>query len=223
MPDGSFGGGDSAATRMDAMYRYQRHIYDLSRKFYLFGRDRLLALLPVTDGATVLEMGCGTGRNLICLARRRPMVKLFGADVSAEMLDTARASIDRAGLMHKVVLARAEADGFDPVAAFGVEQFDVIYFSYVLSMIPDWEPVVRRALAMLRPGGTLAVVDFADQMAAPAWRRVILLNWLKLFHVHPRVEIELGLRDLARDIGYVSVDEDVLSGYAYVLMLRKAR
>jgi S-adenosylmethionine-diacylgycerolhomoserine-N-methlytransferase len=36
-----------AARRMDAMYRYQRHIYDLTRKFYLLGRDRLLASLPI--------------------------------------------------------------------------------------------------------------------------------------------------------------------------------
>lgn len=221
MPDGNFGGGDSAATRMDAMYRYQRHIYDLSRKFYLFGRDRLLDLLPVSEGSSVLEMGCGTGRNLVCLARRRPTARLFGADVSAEMLATARASLDRAGLTRKVDLAQAAADGFDPMTAFGVAQFDVIYFSYVLSMIPDWEPAVRRALAMLRPGGTLAVVDFADQGAAPAWRRVILLNWLKLFHVHPRAEIEQGLRALAREIGSISADVDVLSGYAYMLMLRK--
>ncbi len=196
MPDLGFAQGGDAALRMDAMYRYQRHIYDLSRKFYLFGRDRLLELLPAGPGATVLEMGCGTGRNLVSLARRRPQARLYGADVSNEMLATAAVSLRRAGLAGTVRLAQAGADGFDAEAAFGVPQFDTIYFSYVLSMIPDWQPVVDRAVDLLKPGGTLAIVDFGDQYGAPAWRRAILLNWLKLFHVHPRAAIERGLHDM---------------------------
>jgi S-adenosylmethionine-diacylgycerolhomoserine-N-methlytransferase len=216
-------GGADAQRRMDAMYRHQRHVYDLSRKFYLFGRDRLLDLLPAGPGATVLEMGCGTGRNLVTLARKRPEARLFGADVSNEMLATASASLRRAGLEGKVRIAQAGAHGFDSATAFGIQQFDVIYFSYVLSMIPDWEPVLERALDLLKPGGTLAIVDFADQRNAPAWRRLILLNWLKLFHVHPRAEIERGLRNLAERIGEMTADEDVLSGYAYLLMIRKDR
>ena len=52
------------AEAMDAMYRYQRHIYDLTRKYYLFGRDRMIDRLAVPEGGTVLEVACGTGRNL---------------------------------------------------------------------------------------------------------------------------------------------------------------
>ncbi len=78
---------------MDAMYRHQRHIYDLTRKFYLFGHDQLLASLPAPPGAAVLEMGCGTGRNLVKLARRAPAARLYGVDVSRVMLDTAAHSL----------------------------------------------------------------------------------------------------------------------------------
>jgi S-adenosylmethionine-diacylgycerolhomoserine-N-methlytransferase len=210
-----------AGVRMDAMYRRQRHIYDLSRKFYLFGRDELLDRLPARDGDKVLEIGCGTGRNLVRLARRRPGLALFGVDVSTEMLASSASSLRRAGLADRVRLARAGAEGFDPKAAFGVEAFDVAYFSYVLSMIPDWRSAVETALRALRPGGTLAVVDFADQTNVAPWRRWILLNWLRLFHVHPRTEIERGLREIALREGGVSHERDVLSGYAYILMLRK--
>ena len=52
---------DDAATRMDRMYRPQRYIYDLTRKPYLLGRDRLIAGLAAPDGGTILEIGCGTG------------------------------------------------------------------------------------------------------------------------------------------------------------------
>jgi S-adenosylmethionine-diacylgycerolhomoserine-N-methlytransferase len=216
------GAGEDAARRMDAMYRYQRHIYDLTRKFYLLGRDRLLASLPIAPGAAVLEMGCGTGRNLVKLARLAPQGRLHGVDVAGVMIDTAACSLARAGLASRVRLARVAGQGFDAQATFGVERFDVIYFSYVLSMIPDWRPVVERALEQLAPGGTLAVVDFGDQQQAPAWRRRLLLGWLRLFDVHPRAEIERDLRILAESHGGLTLDRNLFDGYAYLLMIRKA-
>ncbi len=57
---------------MDRIYRHQRHIYDLTRKYYLLGRDALIRDLAPVPGDTVLEIGCGTGRNLILAARRYP-------------------------------------------------------------------------------------------------------------------------------------------------------
>ena len=61
-----------AAALMDHMYRRQRHIYDLSRKFYLLGRDEAIARLRPAPGDKVLEIGCGTGRNLVKLAQTYP-------------------------------------------------------------------------------------------------------------------------------------------------------
>ncbi len=68
------------------MYRHQRHIYDLTRKFYLLGRDGLLGTLPGEPGTTICEMGTGTGRNLIRLARRSSATRLYGIDISSVML-----------------------------------------------------------------------------------------------------------------------------------------
>ena len=89
--------GDTAA-RMDRMYRYQRHIYDATRKFYLLGRDGLIERMSLLPGDRVVEIGCGTGRNLLALARRYPGVHLYGIDASAVMLRSAAAHIRRAGL-----------------------------------------------------------------------------------------------------------------------------
>ena len=61
-----------AFEKMDKMYRRQRYFYDLTRKYYLLGRDRLLEKINVRAGENILEIGCGTGRNLIILAKKFP-------------------------------------------------------------------------------------------------------------------------------------------------------
>src|SRR5271154_3041659 len=87
-----------AAGLMDRMYRRQRHIYDLTRKFYLLGRDQMIdTLAPPLDGRG-LEIGCGTGRTLIRAALKYAQMRVYGVDISEEMLSTARVQIERAGL-----------------------------------------------------------------------------------------------------------------------------
>lgn len=125
----------SHAELMDGVYRWQRHIYDLTRKYYLLGRDRLIAGLDVPAGGTVLELGCGTGRNIILAARRYPGARFFGLDISAEMLETATAALAREGLSGRVTLACGDATDFDATALFGVKSFDRVFVSYSLSMI----------------------------------------------------------------------------------------
>ncbi|TIX20617.1 MAG: class I SAM-dependent methyltransferase, partial [Mesorhizobium sp.] len=164
----------SHAELMDGVYRWQRHIYDLTRKYYLLGRDRLIDGLDVPQGGTVLELGCGTGRNIALAARRFPDARFFGLDISAEMLETANAAIAREGLSGKVKLAPGDATDFDAKALFDVEQFDRVFVSYSLSMIPGWEKTVSAALAALAPGGSLHVVDFGQQEGLPRWFRTML-------------------------------------------------
>jgi len=189
---------ETVGLRMDRMYRHQRHIYDLSRKFYLLGRDRLIAGLALAPGAVVCEVGCGTGRNLIALAGRYPEARLFGIDASEEMLKSASAKIARRRLGARIQLAHCLAEALDPAATFGLEApFDAVIFSYALSMIPSWKEALARALATLAPGGTLAIVDFSEQRALPPWFRAALRRWLALFDVHPRSALRPHLVALA--------------------------
>ena len=145
---------------MDAIYRYQRYIYDASRKYYLLGRDRLLEELEVSAGGSVLEVACGTGRNLINTARRYPDARLYGFDISQEMLASARASIKRAGLSDRVSVAKADATDFSGERLFSVATFDRVIISYALSMIPPWRSALDQAMAAVAPGGALYIVDF---------------------------------------------------------------
>lgn len=123
---------------MDRIYRHQRHVYDATRKFYLLGRDRLIAGLRPQDQDQVLEIGCGTARNLIAAARRYPGARFQGIDLSIQMLATAERAVARAGLTRRIRLAQADATSFDPQALFGVARFQRVFASYSLSMIPPW-------------------------------------------------------------------------------------
>ncbi|MFA5963568.1 MAG: class I SAM-dependent methyltransferase [Sphingomonas sp.] len=192
---------DSHAGRMDAIYRTQRHFYDLTRKYYLLGRDGLIRTLAPPPGGTVLEIGCGTGRNLIAAARAWPEARLYGIDISEAMLETARAKVARAGLSGRITLARGDATGFDAAALFGVATFDRVFQSYTLSMIPDWQGAIREGAAKLAPGGELAVVDFGQQERLPRWWRGMLFAWLARFDVAPRALLPDALREVALDAG----------------------
>ncbi len=118
-----------AQSLMDRMYRPQRHIYDLTRKHYLLGRDQMIDRLNPSGGGAVLEVGCGTGRNLIRAARLYPKARFYGVDISAVMLDEAKASISRNKVAAPIVLAQGDAANFDPGALFGQPRFERIFIS----------------------------------------------------------------------------------------------
>lgn len=179
--------GDHAGL-MDSVYRRQRYIYDFTRKYYLFGRDRLIRELEAKPGDRVVEIGCGTGRNLVKLARRYPGVSFYGLDASREMLKTAERTIAKAGLSGRIWLNHGLAEDLSP-AMFGLEgPFTDAIFSYSLSMIPDWKQALMRSSVAVGPG-RVHIVDFGDLEGLGAPVAALLGAWLRLFHVTPRKEI----------------------------------
>jgi len=191
--DGDSGPGHDSL--MDKVYRNQRHLYDFTRKYYLFGRDSLIGALDLKPGELVLEIGCGTARNLIVMARRYPQARFYGLDASTEMLKTAAQAVARAGLSDRIRLVHGFAEAVSP-ALFGEGQtFDRAIFSYSLSMIPDWEQALSAAQTTLSPTGRLHIVDFGDFNDLPAFAARLLRRWLALFHVEPRTQILKNLEN----------------------------
>ena len=210
-----------AAALMDRMYRRQRHIYDLSRKFYLLGRDEAIARLSAAPGDKVLEIGCGTGRNLVKLARAYPHARLFGLDVSREMLATAAASTARAGLASRVALSQGDATAFDPQALFGCASFERVMISYALSMIPPWREALAQALDVVAHGGALHVVDFGDCAGLPRLFKVGLMRWLAAFDVTPREDLARMFAALTAERGMGCETEARFRGYAILAVARR--
>lgn len=209
-------GGAPAGLLMDRIYRRQRHLYDATRKYYLLGRDRLIDELEPPAGGTLLEIGCGTGRNLIAAAKAYPHASLCGLDVSQLMLEKAASGIGRAGLGGRIRLAQGDAARFDPEVLFGRPAFDRVFFSYSLSMIPEWRPAIDAALAAVAPGGRLHLVDFGRQEGLPPPFRALLYAWLRRFHVAPNAAHEQALRAAATALGAHCACRSLYRGYAWM-------
>jgi len=213
------------AVAMDRMYRLTRHVYDLTRAYYLLGRDRLLAGIATGPATATLEVGCGTARNLLRLARRPEPGLLYGLDASHEMLVTAEANVrrvaGRGGRRPEIVLRQGLAEELDARKTFGrSEPFDTIFFSYCLSMVPTWPGAIEAALSNLRPGGELLIVDFWDQKDLPGVFAAGLKRWLSLFHVHYRPEVHEALVELGRSGRADVTMESVARRYAYIARVR---
>jgi S-adenosylmethionine-diacylgycerolhomoserine-N-methlytransferase len=212
-----------ATRRMNRMYRRQRHIYDGTRRYYLLGRDRLIAGLQADAGATVLEIGCGTGWNLVHAARLYPDARFFGIDVSTEMLTSALAAVSKAGLTKRIRVAHGDGAAYDPKTLFGIASFDHVVISYSLSMIPDWRGVLRAAMSRLKPGGRLHVVDFGQQERLPGLARALLKRWLAMFDVTPRDDLECELSAMAARAAAELTFERPFRGYAqYAVLTRRS-
>jgi S-adenosylmethionine-diacylgycerolhomoserine-N-methlytransferase len=147
--------------RLQAFYQPQARDYDAFRERMLHGRRELIERLELRPGARVVELGCGTGRNLLFFGER-----LAGFD-RVELVDLCPALLHearrRTAAMPNVHVVEADAVTYRPDGPV-----DCVYFSYSLTMIPNWRDAVDNALAMLRPGGSLGVVDFYVAASHPA-------------------------------------------------------
>ncbi len=216
----------TAQKKMDGIYRYQRLIYDLTRAYYLLGRDRLINSLDVPEGGTVLEIGCGTGRNLIHARKRYPSARFFGVDVSSEMLKTAERSIGGNGLSKQISVAHGDGTNFDPYATFAISHFDRVFISYSLSMIPSWRKLVHHAVGLLATvengaGGTLHIVDFGEFSTYPVIFKRAQFAWLDRFHVRPIPDFKNEIKGIGQEHFLSSEVEPYLGGYAVLAHLTR--
>ena len=167
---------------MDNIYRYERHIFDLTRPLYLVGRDALLRKINPKPGEKVLEVGVGTARNLLKLHARAPDAKYFGVDVSQLMLEVAakKIAVKAPSIVLKLTLNQPET--YLPLFDQN-EGFDHVLISFCLTMIPDPIPVLESALKSLKPGGNLWIVDYYDRKGLPSLIDRILGKMMARYHV----------------------------------------
>lgn len=154
-------GAATHADRLDAFYAPQAAHYDRFRERLLHGRAELIGSLRLPRHAHLIEFGAGTGHNLQYFGpAAHDFSRVDLVDLCTPLLDIARRRHARLPQVHAV---HADATHWRPAAPA-----DCVLFAYSLSMIPDWRAALDNALACLKPGGLLAVVDFHVAAARPA-------------------------------------------------------
>lgn len=105
-------------------------------------------------GSKVLELGCGVGAQSVILARHSPGAEITSVDISPASIAAAREAVDREGFANVTFQV---ADIFD--LPFPEESFDHVFICFVLEHLPQPERALAVARRMLRPGGTLTVIE----------------------------------------------------------------
>jgi SAM-dependent methyltransferase len=164
-------GGDAGVERLRLLARVHAPATEA-----LFSRLDLPLHLP--PGARCLDVGCGIGEVTMLLARllarRLPGAHVVGADINPAFLAIARDEAKRNGL--DIELRQASADSLE-----GEASFDLVYARCLLSHLPGPEGILRRLIALVRPGGMLAVedVDFSGAFCHP--HSEAFARYVKLF------------------------------------------
>lgn len=176
------GSGDPVG-RLEHFYGPQADDYDRFRERLLPGRAELMAWLAPKAGETLVELGAGTGRTPAFLgAGLASLGQLTLVDLCPSLLALARRRWAHVG---NVAVVEGDACAWRPAALV-----DAVYFSYALTMIPDWRAAMINAVTMLRPGGRLAVVDFTvdsrqSWLASRFWRAWFGHDGVHLDAEHP--------------------------------------
>ena len=124
--------------------------------FWLPGgiRPRAVKRLDLKPGDRVLEVGCGTGRNLPGLARAvGPDGRVYGIDISEGMLAKARSACDKYALTN-VTLIQSDASEYELP-----EPIDGAIFSLSYAVMRDRKQALRNAWRQLKPGGRFVMLD----------------------------------------------------------------
>jgi demethylmenaquinone methyltransferase/2-methoxy-6-polyprenyl-1,4-benzoquinol methylase len=140
--------------------------YDRAAAVLSFGQDPrwrrfLVSRVPAHAGDAVLDVATGTCAVAIELVRTRGC-SVVGVDQSPEMLAAARERLGRAGLADRIELVQARAEELP----FDDASFDHLTFTYLLRYVEDPEATMRRLARVVRPGGTVAMLEFGVPPAA---------------------------------------------------------
>ena len=167
---------------VESYYKFHAQIYDATRWTFLFGRQWLVRQLGrLLTPQNILEVGCGTGRNLSALAQAFPKAKLTGVDLSSEMLAVAMRNTSAYSDRISLVAGKYER----PIDG----SYDLVLFSYALTMFnPGWEAAIAAAKQQAH-GGHLAVVDFHGTHLP------FFQSWMAMNHVRMERHLLPKLKD----------------------------
>ena len=165
----------------DAGDHWDRHYGESERVWSGRVNPRLVEIAEALNPGTALDLGCGEGADAVWLAERG--WRVVAVDVSEVALTRATAAAETRGVSGNIDFQHHDLAVSSPVGSF-----DLVSAQFLHSTIElDRPQILRRAAAVVAPGGLLAIVDHG---AAPPWAR-------KHGHDHefpPAEEVLEGLR-----------------------------
>lgn len=203
---------------------FVRRRYDRLAKFFVLFewlfllprgiRRKAVARLELRPGARVLEVGCGTGRNLAHLVQAvGERGRVYGVDLSEGMLQEAR-SLSAIAEWHNVTLIQSDATEYTLP-----ELVDGVIFSLSYAVIPRHREALRRAWEHLRPGGHVVIMDAKLPSGFPGKLLHPFVVWASRATVlgNPDIRPWDELRELTDDVGC----EEAQFGTYYICWGRK--
>ncbi|HKU56229.1 MAG TPA: class I SAM-dependent methyltransferase [Gaiellaceae bacterium] len=145
--------------------------YDRYARLLSFGQDprwRSFLVSRIPSGAErVLDVASGTAAVAIELARAVPTRTVVGVDQSPEMLAAGRERVAHADLGDRIELRESRAEELP----FGEAEFEALTFTYLLRYVDDVPATLRELARVVRPGGTVAMLEFGRPRGAwrPLW------------------------------------------------------
>lgn len=187
--------------------RYNVSSYAYGLAGYRLGsyRHRGVEALALRQGDTVVEIGCGTGANFSALQRAiGPSGTIIGVDLTPAMLDQARRRVREQGWAN-VELVESDATHYE--FRRGING---IFSTFALTLVPDYDDVIRRGAEALAPEGRFVIVDFKapPSWPVPALRAIVPLLrpfavTLDLRHHHPWESLAKYLRLAVMEERYI--------------------
>lgn len=204
------------------LYRRRAERYDLSSRLYwLIGfpvdRYRRLAVdaLDLHPGGTVVDLGCGTGLSFPLIQRRiGPSGRLIGVDLTDAMLERARERVEREEWTN-VELVRSDAAEFS-----FPEGVDGVLSTAAITLVPEYDAVIRRAARALAPGGRISIFDFREPEGVPEWAVRLMVAIGRPFGVSRDLAGRHPWESMARYLPEHAM-VDLYGGFSYVVVGRK--
>lgn len=169
---------------------------------------RTVERLELPSGATVLDVGCGTGASALPAAEKvGPQGRVIGVDLAERLLEIARQKAEVHGLANlQFETGDMECLGYPD------DHFDAVVSVFSIFFVPDMARQVRELWRMVRPGGWLAITTWGPRMFEPgtsAWWSAVKEVRPDLFStVSPweRITEPQAVRDLLQEAGIVDVE-----------------
>jgi 2-polyprenyl-3-methyl-5-hydroxy-6-metoxy-1,4-benzoquinol methylase len=151
-------------SRDEAVAYDQMDHSEVNRRFV----DDLLASLGTIEGPIeVIDLGTGTALIPIELCRRDARIHVVAVDAAEHMLEVARANVERAGFVDRILLELADAK------QQSVGAYDVVMSNSLVHHLPEPAMFFDRAAELVRKGGMLFVRDLFRPASEEEWRRLV--------------------------------------------------